>query len=102
VERIIIMKENKLIPSSTIVIIIPIILISLFIGKPLIFLILWNLLVAIGLFNPLRRNPRGFSAEGGSASGGSPGMNAVDSIFASGRKPRTFSPGRLHSKTHLG
>jgi undecaprenyl diphosphate synthase len=47
-------------------------------------------------FNPLRRNPRGFSAEGGSASGGSPGMNAVDSIFASGRKPRTFSPGRLH------
>jgi tetratricopeptide (TPR) repeat protein len=50
-------------------------------------------------FNPLRRNPRGFSAEGGSASGGSPGMNAVDSIFASGRKPRTLVRGGFTKKT---
>jgi DNA repair protein RecO (recombination protein O) len=52
---------------------------------------------ALSAFNPLRRNPRGFSAEGGSASGGSPGMNAVDSIFASGRKPRTLVRGGFTS-----
>lgn len=46
------MNKNKLIPNLLIVIIILIMLISLFIGKPLIFLVLWNLLVAIGLFNP--------------------------------------------------
>jgi hypothetical protein len=53
------------------------------------------------IFNPLRRNPRGFSAEGGSASGGSPGMNAVDSIFASGRKPRTLVRGGFTLFCHL-